>query len=392
LCAASFAVEPTAAEQYMLSVINRARANPPAEAQRLLLMLQTNPDLRGAAATTDASGFVAQMSNLPQLPPLAFNTRLIEAAHDHDLAMLAANAQQHSARGFLTNPSVATASDGQPYFPTGDSAWATGENIFAYSQSVTQPSPKSDVDFFEAGLLLDWGNPDFGHLRNLMAPEVGEMTSIPHVPFNQVGIGLLIGVQPGAAGALNVGPAILTQEFAWRAGAQFLTGDVYRDDDQDGAYSIGEGVGGVTIVATGQAGQGTFQTITWSSGGYSLELPPGPYALASTSPQSGGHTASVVIAADNSEWDIVIPASAPPPPLVVAPPMTIPTPQPPVSRVPEASSVSRSRPAKHKPIVQHASARARQTKLRVTTAAHPQSKAPQTFIAKSKETRSGAAK
>ncbi len=271
----------------MLFLINEARANPQAEAQRLLSMLQTDPDLRGAAAETDVSGFLAQMDSLPPLPPLAFNTRLIDAALDHDQAMLAGNSLSAFRPGLPHNPGRGDRRRRPSVLSARKRRLGNRrEHLCLPPKPVTGASLTDYVDFFEAGLLLDWGNPDFGHLRNLMAPEVGEMASVPHVPFNQIGIGIITGVQPTTPSALNVGPAILTQEFAWSAGTQFLTGVAYQDDNHDGAYSIGEGLGGVTITATGNAGQGTFQTTTWDSGGYSLELPPGPYTVSSIGPQA----------------------------------------------------------------------------------------------------------
>jgi uncharacterized protein YkwD len=320
-CAVSVSVQPTDAEQYMLFEINQARSNPPAEAQRLLALSQTDPLVQRAAQSTDRNAFLAEMNSLPALPPLAFNPRLIAAARSQDFSMLASNRQQHSPQGFLTDPSVATADDGDALFPTGDAAWATGENIFAYSQSVQQTGLKAYVDYFEEGLILDWGNPDFGHLRNLMAPGVGEMGTVSHVPFNQIGIGILSGVQPTtpppanpelpANQGLNVGPVLLTQEFAWSAGTQFLTGVIYQDKNSDGAYSIGEGYAGVTLSAVGDSGQGVFQTTTWGSGGYSLELPPGPYHISATGALPTTQTTEIVIGADNVGWNVRLPAPAP---------------------------------------------------------------------------------
>src|SRR5207253_1574169 len=158
-------------------------------------------------------------------PPLAFDPRLIEAARDHDAAMLATNSQFHAPAGYLTNPQVARAFDGQAYFPTGQSSWATGENIFAYSQGVNRPAVKDYVDYYHEGLLIDWGNPDFGHLKNLLAPGPGGTGPGTHSPYNEIGVGLLTGVSPtvppGSAPnpanqGLNVGPVIVTQEFGWR--------------------------------------------------------------------------------------------------------------------------------------------------------------------------------
>ena len=313
--------EPTAAEQYMLELINQVRANPAAAGQQFLAIAQSDPILAAATRTENLNQFLQVIDGYGPEPPLAFNTGLIEAALDHDNAMLAANGQFHSPQGYLNNPQVATAVNGQAFYPTGATGWATGENIFAYSANV--PAASSDqayINYFNDAFFLDWGNPDFGHLKNLLAPGPAEATS-DSAPFSQIGIGLLTGVSPTAQPdptnpvpanlGLNVGPDIITQEFGWNAGNAFLTGVVFIDSAQTNFYLPGEGLGSVTIQAVGQNGQGTFQTQTWESGGYSLALPPGTYNVEA----SGGslptvQTTTITIGQDNVPWNIQLPADA----------------------------------------------------------------------------------
>ena len=298
---------PTDAEQYMLELINRARANPAAEGQRLLALAQTNPLIHQATSGENLNLFYQEISSYAPEPPLAFDPRLIDAALAEDASMLAKNSQQHSPSGFLNNPSVAVDTDGQAYFPTGSGWWATGENIFAYSSSVTPNSPTSYMDFFEAGFLLDWGNPDFGHLKNLLSPGPAEANPSAGVyPYNEVGVGLLTGnpTTPPPSG-LNVGPELVTQEFGWRQGNAYLTGNFYDDLAGIQFYQPGEGLGGVTITASGTSGQGTFRAQTWASGGYSLQLPPGTYQVTATGGNlPGTQVKTIAIGLDNVEWEI----------------------------------------------------------------------------------------
>ena len=298
---------PTDLEQYMLELINRTRADPAAEGQRLLALAQTNPLIHQATAGENLNLFDQEISSHAPEPPLAFDPRLIDAALAEDALMLAKNAQQHSSPGFLNNPSVAVDTDGQAYFPTGSSQWATGENIFAYSGAVNPTSATNYADFFEAGFLLDWGNPDFGHLKNLLAPGPAEANFSAGVyPFNEVGVGIVAGSPTtGSPTGLNVGPELVTQEFGWRQGNAFLTGTFSKDLAGTGFYQPGEGLGGVTVTASGTTGQGTFQARTWSSGGYSLQLPPGTYQVTA----SGGNipttqARTVTIGQDNVEWEV----------------------------------------------------------------------------------------
>ena len=307
--------QPTDAEQLFLAEVNKARANPAAAGQRLYQLAQTDPVLKVATSGWDMNTFLATISAIPPEPPLAFNTSLIEAARAHSAAMLAENLQFHSAQGYLTNSSVATASNGQAYYPTGPGGWATGENIFAYSGNVNSSNVADYVNYFAAAFLIDWGNPDYGHLYNELAPGPGEANlSSGHYPYNEIGIGLLTNVTPTTSpgtipgtstnAGLNVGPAIVTEEFGWRSGNPILTGIFYNDKDNNQQYAIGEGMGGVKITAVGLNGQGTFSTTTWNSGGYSLPLPAGRYTVTA----SGGGLVSaanttVTLGQDNVEWD-----------------------------------------------------------------------------------------
>ncbi len=296
---------PTDLEQYMLELINRTRANPTAEGQRLIALAQTDPLIHQATANWNLNTFYQTISSYSAEPPLAFNPRLIDAALAETNLMLSTNSQRHSPAGFLTNPAIATESDGQAYLPTGLGAWATGENIFAYSQAVNPASSTAYADYFEAGFLLDWGNPDFGHLKNILAPGPSAANPLAGVyPYSEIGIGLITNATPTTAAALNVGPAIVTQEFGYRQGVSFLTGTFYLDNNNNGFYNLGEGYGGITITAQGTAGQGSFQTQTWSTGGYSLQLPAGTYNVTASGPLPGTQTTTITIGVNNVGWSI----------------------------------------------------------------------------------------
>ena len=326
MLSATSAAEPSVDEQLMLQLINRARANPAAEGQRLLAIAQTDPTIRAALTGRDASAFLQQINAHGPLPPLAFNTRLVAAARAHDLAMVAANAQIHTTPGSLARPSSPDqlAPDGQPYYPTGDSYWTTAENVFAYSGNLADPHGKALDDYFHEAFLLDWGNPDFGHLRNLLLPGPSGSVAAGGYAISEIGVGIVYDAQPTAVPTpnpeiaanrgLNVGPALVTEEFGWRSGHEFLTGAVFDDHAGTGFYSPGEGLAGVTITAVGLHGEGTFSTQTWGSGGYALDLPAGGYAVtASGGGLASPRTTTIAIGADNIGWDVAVPSVAPPP-------------------------------------------------------------------------------
>jgi hypothetical protein len=301
---------PTADEQYMLELINRMRANPTAEGQRMLALVRADPVLQAATRNWNLNQFVQVISSFAAAPPLAFNTRLIAAARVESARMLAINNQVHSPQGFLTDPAVAKASDGQAYYPVDNLSWATGENIFAYSSNVQKTRIRDYVDYLEAGFVIDWGNPDYGHLHNLLAPGPSGVT--PSVaPFSEIGVGLLTGAVPTVASpnGSDVGPVIVTQEFGWHTGNAFLTGTFYKDTDGDNFYSPGEGLGSVSITANRRGG-GTYQATTWASGGYSLAVPAGTYDVTASGAGTDGLTAVVTIGQDNVGWGARLSASS----------------------------------------------------------------------------------
>ncbi len=315
----SVGVAPSDAEQFMLELVNRARSDPAAEGRRLVALAQSDPLIRAASAGWDLNAFTRAISAYAPMPPLAFNPRLIEAARAQDVSMLRMNSQRHAPAGFLTDPRVAVAADGQGYYDVTNASWSTGENIFAFSHNVNGLSAVDYVNYFHAGFLIDWGNPSFGHLANDLAPGPGGAGPSTHYPYSEVGIGLLENAvpteppdpnppEPGNAGQ-NVGPDLITQEFGWRSTADAdLTGTFFVDAARTGFYAPGEGLGGVTIRAVGRGGLGTFQTQTWPSGGYTLPLPAGTYDVTA----SGGSLASsrkqvVAIGRDNVGWSVAAP-------------------------------------------------------------------------------------
>src|ERR1700722_18461004 len=63
---------PTDAEQYMLELINQARANPAAEGQKLLALAATNPLIHQATSGENLNLFYQEISSFAPEPPLAF--------------------------------------------------------------------------------------------------------------------------------------------------------------------------------------------------------------------------------------------------------------------------------------------------------------------------------
>ena len=212
--------EPTAYEQLFLELINRARLDPAAEAQR------TGVALSSISAT--------------QKQPLAFNSKLNDAADAHSAWMLATDTFSHTGSGG-SDPAQRMAAAGY----TGISTW--GENI-AWNGTTGGLDVTASVLSQHANLFRS-----SGHRANILSDS-----------FKEIGIGS----QTGSFAGYNA--LMTTQDFARSGTGSFVTGVAYTDNNGDAFYSVGEGSGGIQMqLLSGASVLGT--TSTWGSGGYSLK-------------------------------------------------------------------------------------------------------------------------
>jgi uncharacterized protein YkwD len=161
---------------------------------------------------------------------------------------------------------------------------ADGENSYAYSNSV---------DHAMKAFLIDWGVPDHGHRNNLLQSGVsGDQT------YAEVGIGIV-----ATGSGSKVGPFVMTQDFGRQQGAQAqVVGVVYNDKNGDSLYSLGEGVGNVTIEVDNASGQ-KVSTTTWDAGGYQIPLAPGSYKVTALVNNEVVRTQDITIGSQNVAVD-----------------------------------------------------------------------------------------
>ncbi len=227
--------DPTVYEQLMLELINRARANPGAEASRLGINLNA-----GLPTGT--------ISNTPK-PPLAFEEALIAAARAHTQWMLDTDTFSHTGTNGSNSSQRLTAA-GYPL--TG--SWGTGENIAWRGTTGTV-----NIETFTRGLHDDLFKSS-DHRVNIMDAR-----------FDQVGLGVAQGLflDKGTNWKALMG----TQNYAFSAGSPtpegpFVLGVAYKDDNGNNFYDPGEGLGGVTVNLL----PGDTTTTTSTSGGYAIPL------------------------------------------------------------------------------------------------------------------------
>ncbi len=231
-------LHPTNHEQYLLELINRARANPLGEVERNAEVSALNEGL--APGTVDATA----------KQPLAFNLDLIEASRDHSQWMLDTDTFSHTGAGSSSAGDRMVAAG---YDFTGAYTW--GENL-AWQGTTGSLNLEETVAAQHDGLF---DSP--GHRTNLMNEN-----------FKEVGLGVLTGDFRG------YNAAMVTQNFAKSGTDTFLTGVVYTDAVlDDDFYTIGEGLGGISVQAVRQSDGATAVTDTFGSGGYTLSLDPGTY-------------------------------------------------------------------------------------------------------------------
>ena len=278
--------QPTDEEQLYLEYLNRMRANPTAEGQRLAV--STDPNVLAAYSQfgVNLSLMQSEFATNPPVPPLAMNADLIAAARWHSGDMFTNQYQGH----YQTNGTMVL-DPGQRMAANSYQAFAWGENVFSYSHNVP---------FGHAGFAVDWGgSPLTGGMQN----PPGHRDNMLSADFREVGVGVVDGVNG------SVGPQLVTQDFGSQGSATaFITGVVYYDFNGNGFYDLGEGIGGVTVNTPGS----TYYAVTANSGGYAIPVSAnGNYPLTFTAPGMSNQASVAVSSLHNVKVDQVLSYSPP---------------------------------------------------------------------------------
>lgn len=267
-------VHPTDLEQLMVELINRARADPAAEAARYGIAL--NEGL--AAGTLSAAA----------KQPLAINGFLTDAARDHVQWLLDHDVFQHEGVGG-SSPKDRVEAAGYAF--TG--SWTYGENL-AIRGPVYSSTQAAAIENLHRQLFVDEGIAGRGHRVNLL-----------NGSFREIGSGAALGNFTYSGGS-TLPSQIVGQDFATSGSNIFLTGVAYSDSiTDDNFYTVGEALAGVSIVATRHSDNASFQTTTSSSGGYAFALPAGTYDLSASGGGLGGVVGydDVVVSSQNVKRD-----------------------------------------------------------------------------------------
>jgi uncharacterized protein YkwD len=266
------AAYPTSYEQYMVELINKARATPDAYAASLGISLN-----EGLAAGTISS---------TAKQPLAINPYLTDSAANHSQWMLDFDTFSHTGASG-SSPTSRMQAAGYVL----ESGWSTGENI-AYRGTTGTPNVAAFTKALAESLFIDASVSGRGHRLNIMKDA-----------FVEVGAG----IRTGTFGSYN--SVMVTEDFGKSAPLMFLTGVAFNDIvTVDNFYTPGEGLNNVSIVAIRDGNGARYSTTTWASGGYNLALPRGRYSIMAKSAALGPSQfiASVNIGTQNVKRDFKV--------------------------------------------------------------------------------------
>jgi uncharacterized protein YkwD len=267
--------DPTDEEQLYVERINRARANPTAEGK--LLAASTDPEVLNSyqQKSVDLVLMASQFALLSPAPPLSISPSLGAAARLHSQDMLNAGFQAHDGSDGSTFVSRAQT---QGYFGN-----MLGENVFAGAVNVEEG---------HAAFEVDWGG---DASTGGMQDPPNHRLDIHNALYREIGVGVVNGRNG------NFGPQFVTQDFGTRQeSTPFVTGVVYYDVNGNGAYDLGEGIGGVTI----QAGGSSFYAVSASAGGFSIPVPQnGNYTVTFSVPGTAEVQTQVLVAGSNVKAD-----------------------------------------------------------------------------------------
>lgn len=248
----------SAAEQYAIELVNRARLSPAAEARRYGIDL--NDGLSSGSISTAAKQVLAP------------HQALDSAAESHGQWILDTDTFSHyGANGSRAGDRMNAA--GYPTFTSG-SGW--GENL-----SLLSYGGLSTAQLIEA------------HHKQLML-------SSSHRPEMLNGQNREIGIAEVKGYYTSYDVSVEVQNFAYRASVAYVTGVAYSDSDGDRFYSIGEGRSGVTMSLLGGS-----STSTAEEGGYALEGIAGTEVVLTIASNGKSTQLAVDLADGNVKVDLV---------------------------------------------------------------------------------------
>ena len=256
----------------MLEYVNRARADPIAEGQRLGI------DIHEGLSSPNYIG--------PR-PPLAMNKILLRIAEAHTRDMYNLNYFSHDDPNGTT-PFDRIAHAGYNYVMAGENM-AAGVDLTA-----------AELEDF---MMVDSGTPGRPHRVNLLDLLNPYPCGSPPCVYTEIGVGYY-GTGPTNGDGLN---SLITEDFGTTSAGPFLLGVIYNDMNRNKFYDTGEGIGGVTITTS----NGGYYAVSSASGGYVIPISSsGTITVTASGPGFGPITKTVTLAGSNVKLDFTSQSSS----------------------------------------------------------------------------------
>lgn len=249
----------SAAEQYMMELINRARLDPVGEAARQGISLN--------------QGLAPGTLNAGARSVLAHESYLEKTAIGHSKWMLANDVFDHiGINGTRPNDRAVAAG----YVGNG-----VGENISWRGTSGTL-NLNSVIEQQHADLFRS----TTGHRENIL-----------YDSYREIGLAQEAGTFP--SNGISYNASMVTQNFSSKPDVLYVTGVVYNDTNGNKFYSIGEGVSGAVFSVAGKS------TVSAAAGGYAVKTAEGD--AVSVTGSVNGRAFSVKLSVDdaNAKLDVV---------------------------------------------------------------------------------------
>lgn len=268
-------INPSGDEQELLEQINRLRADPQGELDRLFSYyddetLVARNSLVAAALKLNSypkdsvEDFLEYWSGLTTQAPLAFNSSLMSAASSHSSHMKTRNDISHKCYG-EDDLAARVAKAGFDAGLVVDGSIAVSENIGGCFRANGEFSIASHM---LAAFAIDWGVPTHEHLDAMM-----------NAAYAEIGVSIM-------ETSKSIGPYIVTCDLGTsvegaRSDGAYLLGVIYNDSDSDQFYDSGEGLQdiSISIQREGSSATQTVEIASWSSGGYQIFLLNGSYNI-----------------------------------------------------------------------------------------------------------------
>ncbi len=237
--------------------LNRARSDPPGWAEEMNL-----------ASRTGGDGQPTTLQEVLAKPPLAISENLVDSSLFHSNDMGANNFLSHESvtTGFLPNERVRDTGYLLPYQISLEGIPYSLPDAGNSVESLAAGYGADEFDFEDPvnvlmALIVDTGVDSLGHRKHLLG--VGDFLGASR----EVGVGY-------ASYASSDFQNYWTIHTGFTADLDnFLTGVVYRDDNDNQRYDPGEGLDGVTVAANSE------ETVTGFAGNWALALSDGPYQV-----------------------------------------------------------------------------------------------------------------